>query len=214
MSNSGGAQEGVSGGEEELREASAWPPNKSGVSGEGSEDASALVPNPESAEGEFADPFLEWKTVNSSGTISARHGHTAVVYNNCMWVFGGDGKDNKRIDQVHYLKIPSYSWHTVRTGGDNNTKPECRSGHSAVMYQDEMIIFGGRNGRSHFADLCRFSFTEKRWRKIKTTGSLVKRRYRHTAVVYESKMCVVVFLLKFTSFFFFIHSFIHIFLSK
>ncbi|MBX9702443.1 MAG: hypothetical protein K2X74_23600, partial [Acetobacteraceae bacterium] len=113
-----------------------------------------------------------------------------MLYDNNLWVFGGDGKDNKRINDVHRLGIADNTWHLVPCKGDLNELPESRSGHSAVLYGDEMIIFGGRNGRSHFADLYRFSFTARSWKKIKTIGALVKRRYRHTAVVHDRRMYV------------------------
>ena len=51
-----------------------------------------------------------------------------------------------------------------------------------------MIIFGGRDGRSHFGDLFSFHFRDSTWQKVETTGALVKRRYRHSAVVYGNYM--------------------------
>lgn len=36
-----------------------------------------------------------------STTAPASHGHSAVTYKNCLYIYGGDVKDNKRISDVH-----------------------------------------------------------------------------------------------------------------
>ena len=36
-----------------------------------------------------------------STTAPASHGHSAVTYKNCVYIYGGDVKDNKRITDIH-----------------------------------------------------------------------------------------------------------------
>lgn len=88
--------------------------------------------------------------------------------------------------------------------------PEARSHQSAVVHNGYMYIFGGRDGRTFYADLHGFCFGRKfflffffgvnniiqffkatnMWTKLETRGALVKRRYRHSAVIYDRKMYI------------------------
>ena len=36
-----------------------------------------------------------------STTVPASHGHSAVAYKSCLYIYGGDVKDNKRISDLH-----------------------------------------------------------------------------------------------------------------
>lgn len=129
---------------------------------------------------------LEWYFVEQ-GYTPARHGHSAVPYGDCIYVFGGDGKDNRRLNAIHKFDVETLLWTKINAVG---VQPEPRCGHSAVVWRDWMIIFGGRDGRSHFGDLFSFHLRDSTWQKIETTGALVKRRYRHSAVVYGNYMYI------------------------
>jgi len=122
-----------------------------------------------------------------STTAPASHGHSAVTYKNCLYIYGGDVKDNKRISDIHKHSLVSGTWSKINAKGQI---PEARSGQSAVVHNGHLYVFGGRDGRTYYADLYSFSFSTRVWSKVDTRGSLVKRRYRHTAVVYERKMYI------------------------
>lgn len=40
-----------------------------------------------------------------STTAPATHGHTTVAYNGCLYTFGGDVKDNKRVEHIHKYSL-------------------------------------------------------------------------------------------------------------
>eukprot|EP00013_Stygamoeba_regulata_P019579 CAMPEP_0177654394 /NCGR_PEP_ID=MMETSP0447-20121125/14303_1 /TAXON_ID=0 /ORGANISM="Stygamoeba regulata, Strain BSH-02190019" /LENGTH=621 /DNA_ID=CAMNT_0019158029 /DNA_START=286 /DNA_END=2149 /DNA_ORIENTATION=- len=130
---------------------------------------------------------LRWLVVDPACPITPRYGHTAVPYNGSIYVFGGDGKDSRRICDLQKYNTESFSW----------TRPECqgcvpdsRSGHSCVVWRDSMVIFGGRDGRNHFGDIYMYNFVDETWSKLETRGALVKRRYRHSACIFGNCMFV------------------------
>ena len=145
-----------------------------------------MQPRPTGLASSTSQHTLEWYFVEQ-GYTPARHGHSAVPYGDCIYVFGGDGKDNRRLNAIHKFDVDTLLWTKIPATGGH---PEPRSGHSAVVWRDMMIIFGGRDGRNHFGDLYALRFRDASWHKIETTGTLVKRRYRHSAVMYGDCMYV------------------------
>jgi len=70
--------------------------------------------------------------------------------------------------------------------------PRPRFGHTAVVYQDTMVIFAGRDSRC-FGDLWMYSFTDRRWREIPQQQDDLNRpipRAGHTAAVIGSQMFI------------------------
>jgi len=53
------------------------------------------------------------------------------------------------------VRAATESWSKVDTTGEI---PQPRSGHTAVVYKQSMYLFGGRDGRTHFADLYSLNF--------------------------------------------------------
>eukprot|EP01111_Echinosteliopsis_oligospora_P012598 TRINITY_DN4332_c0_g1_i1.p1 TRINITY_DN4332_c0_g1~~TRINITY_DN4332_c0_g1_i1.p1 ORF type:complete len:487 (-),score=123.19 TRINITY_DN4332_c0_g1_i1:76-1317(-) len=68
--------------------------------------------------------------------------------------------------------------------------PSPRSGHSAVVYDDKMFIFGGRDGNTFKNDVFVFDLEEGKWSEVATTGAKPLARYGHKAVAYDNKMLV------------------------
>ncbi len=56
-----------------------------------------------------------------------------------------------------------------------------RFGHTAVIFQGSMVVFGGWDGVATLNDLFAFDFESQSWREIETHGE-VKGRYRHVSV--------------------------------
>eukprot|EP00756_Hemistasia_phaeocysticola_P035354 Hpha_TRINITY_DN16578_c0_g3::TRINITY_DN16578_c0_g3_i1::g.136062::m.136062 len=70
--------------------------------------------------------------------------------------------------------------------------PRPRFGHTAVVYQNSMIIFAGRDSRC-FGDLWMYSFTDRRWTEIAQPQDDNHRpipRAGHTAAVVGSQMFI------------------------
>lgn len=129
-----------------------------------------------------------WTLVDPVGKKQppGRHSHCAVVYQNCMWVFGGIS-DGKQMEDLWYFDFTKNSWFLVPSTPKN--WPASRWGHTAVVYSDEMYIFGGYTD-SYSNELWRFSFSKLKWSLVETKGDMPLPRQFHSAVTFEDSMFV------------------------
>lgn len=70
-----------------------------------------------------------------------RSGHSACVSGNLMYVFGGKSNNGLKLNDLWAFNLQSHSWSQITPVDDE--LPETRSGHSAVVYDKIMVIFGG-----------------------------------------------------------------------
>jgi hypothetical protein len=118
-----------------------------------------------------------WRKLRCGGTPpEARFGHSAVLFEGRMWVFGGVDYDSMLLSDFRErgrdlfcldFRIEPPQWSRVAATGAG---PEARHAHSAVVCKACMYIFGGeiRNGRT--SDLHRFDLTSLQWSKVYTIG--------------------------------------------
>lgn len=59
-----------------------------------------------------------------------------------MIVFGGKDDENEKLNDVWILDILTQTWKQV-IYAEGALKPTARSGHSAVLFDDKMVVFGG-----------------------------------------------------------------------
>jgi hypothetical protein len=62
-----------------------------------------------------------------------------VIYNDSLWVFGGKDEDNEKLNDLWEFNLKTGHWTEVAV----INAPMARSGHSANLHKDFMIIFGG-----------------------------------------------------------------------
>lgn len=118
---------------------------------------------------------------------SPRDRHTAVVYNDCFWVFGGfDG--HARINDLHRYDLVRGEWSTIIPSIES-TVPSPRHSHNAVVHKNSMYVWGGYAG-SYSCDLYEYNFDENIWRIVHTLGRIPRARYRATCVIYKDTMIV------------------------
>jgi hypothetical protein len=105
-----------------------------------------------------------------------------------MYTFGGNGGlvDNYS-NAVLVFPLPFHPKNKFQTLENLPGAPTPRSGHSAVVYKNEMYIFGGWNGHSSLDDFYSFNFETLTWKKIETESCASKRRM-HSTVVYKDKL--------------------------
>lgn len=79
-----------------------------------------------------------------------------VLYGKSLYVFGGyDG--NTRYGDLYKCNMKkNFKWKQVI--GNGESQPLNRFGHSAVVIDHSMVIFGGWNGHDTMDDLYHFSF--------------------------------------------------------
>jgi len=140
----------------------------------------------------YSIPNKVWETVRTSGDDPpARTDHSCVVQNNRMLVFGGfDGR--VRFQDLQMLDLEQHRWEQPPEAGAMATPPPMgRFGHTAVIYNNSMFIFGGWNGHETLDDLYEFSLGTFQWYNVPNRGRNVpKSRYRHSAAVYGCSMFI------------------------
>ena len=129
-----------------------------------------------------------WTKLFCTGDIpTIRTDHTAVLYNNTIYIFGGyDGKT--RFNDLKGCKLENYEW---KNQCENGLQPLPRFGHTAVVYNDSMYVFGGWDGHETLEDLYQYNFTTGFWYELKrTVGNRPSPRYRHSCVVFSGSLFI------------------------
>ncbi|KAI9228199.1 MAG: hypothetical protein DHS80DRAFT_15903, partial [Piptocephalis tieghemiana] len=71
------------------------------------------------------------------------------------------------------------------------TPPSKRYGHTASLWRNQIVIFGGSNDFQEFCnDIVVFDLTTRSWSRPKVTGHNVAARYLHSATVWKDKLYV------------------------
>jgi hypothetical protein len=80
-------------------------------------------------------------------------------------------------------------WKKAQT---HNKTPQPRFGHSAICYQENMIIFGGEHPETNIAlnDIHILDLNTWTWTEPQTTGEIPSPRSFHTATLYNHQMLV------------------------
>ena len=120
---------------------------------------------------------------------SPRDRHTAVIYDKCLYIFGGyDGLN--RVNDFYEFNTETNQWTEIVPSLLNNP-PTPRHSHSAVVYNGSMYVFAGYDGL-YKNDFHKYNFTTKTWNMIKDSNPSAenwpKPRYRTSCVVFKDKM--------------------------
>lgn len=109
--------------------------------------------------------------------------HSAVLYGQKIYVFGGISKSQATSDFFSYdifsSKIEKLKF---------KNPPSKRGGHTAVIFKDKMILHGGFDNKS-FNDVFSFDFIKQEWEKVKTKGNCDPSD-GHSSFVYKEFMYV------------------------
>eukprot|EP00756_Hemistasia_phaeocysticola_P043115 Hpha_TRINITY_DN17008_c0_g1::TRINITY_DN17008_c0_g1_i1::g.166960::m.166960 len=117
----------------------------------------------------------------------ARAGHTAVVYNGAMYLFGGvaeaePGSHTLWLNDFWMLDLNSWRWSEVRSRGVG--RPDKRKGHTAVVHKRSMFVFGGGQDETRMnRDLWEFNFATSKWIERHFTGHEPQERMYHVSAV-------------------------------
>ncbi|XP_020832461.1 LOW QUALITY PROTEIN: kelch domain-containing protein 3-like [Phascolarctos cinereus] len=140
--------------------------------------------------------MLRW-TVHLEGG-PRRVNHAAVSVGHRVYSFGGycSGEDYETLRQidVHVFNAVSLRWTKLppmRAGGQAGEVPYMRYGHSAVLIDDTVYLWGGRNDTEGACNvLYGFDINTHKWFTPKVSGTVPGARDGHSACVLGKNMYV------------------------
>jgi hypothetical protein len=126
---------------------------------------------------------------------SKRRAHTACLYRNGIYVFGG-GDGVRALNDVWRLDVADtnkMSWKLISTPSsgslEDKTKPKARGYHTANMVGSKLIIFGGSDGGECFRDVWVFDVETLAFSAVHIPLSYP--RLSHTATIVGSYVFVI-----------------------
>eukprot|EP00937_MAST-01D_sp_MAST-1D-sp2_P006180 g6180.t1 len=135
---------------------------------------------------DFRTKRWEIVPVVSGEPPSPRDRHTAVVYRESFYVFGGfDG--TARVQDFHCYSFVTQAWSVVQPR--RGAPPTPRHSHATVVHENSMYCFGGYDG-SYQNDFHRFDFDDEGWAVVEAAGEPPRARYRASCVVTGNRMCL------------------------
>jgi hypothetical protein len=138
----------------------------------------------------------KWTLQTTTGTNdknekpSLRRYASSILYNDKMVIFGGRDDDyDVGLNDVWTLNLSSYEWTKQEPTGTN---PSARYGHSSILYNDKMVVFGGNDGSNYLNDVCTLDLTQSPpvWNQITTSDPKPNARWFHSSILYNDKMVV------------------------
>lgn len=126
-----------------------------------------------------------------------RVGHTSVSFGDKhIAVFGGQGAtDAGTTSRLAALKILSVAdddtLEVIFEDLNAENAPCARMQHTAVVVDNNMIVFGGRAGPTKpFNDVYTFDLDARVWSRVNTVGQVPSPRYKHSSCVVGSTMFI------------------------
>lgn len=132
------------------------------------------------------------QTVAAGAPPKGRSAYSAVVYKNCMYIYGGwDGHES--MNDIHCYNLDTKQW--VQQEQVPNTVAPCVRSHCAWVWNDAMYVWGGYGQHGHPTGLFRYSFLEadptKRWTEVSVKGAPPCGRSRMKTLVYEDRVILL-----------------------
>jgi len=122
---------------------------------------------------------------------------TMVVHGGSLYIFGGFDKEGHVLGDMWEFRIVERQWKPVRwqaysTDSDLRQVPTARAEHTAVIFRNQMIVFGGYDGKKKLNDTYVFDLKTRKWsRPPEAETNAPSRRCKHAAVMFGKKMYVL-----------------------
>jgi hypothetical protein len=125
----------------------------------------------------------------NSEIFTPRWGHTVILYQDTIIIYGGFCKRSNEdyyYNDIIKLDLLSMTFSRICT----DITPPRRSNHSAILYNDQMIIHAGKDGISYYNETYSFNLLTNELTKLETSDNMLVDRAYHTANVYKDYMIV------------------------
>lgn len=141
-----------------------------------------------------------WKKIELGVDHSpcARHSHSSVIQKDKIYIYGGSNNQCYLGDLWSY-DVKKNEWKLICDNTNDAVKyaPSPRHGHSASVWNDLMIVFGGKygyNSTNYFNDIYAFDMKKEEWIEFKTENNhLIPFRCWHTCTVIKNLNLMILF---------------------
>ena len=130
-------------------------------------------------------PMVTWNAATTQAAFSKRVLQTGLVYNNKMWIIGGEISAYNPVTDV-WSSSDGVHW----TEATSNAAFPARYWHTSLVFNNKMWVIGGtQNQTSAFSDVW-FSTDGTHWTEA-TANAAFGPRFGHTSIVYNNEMWVI-----------------------
>ncbi|CAB3398872.1 unnamed protein product [Caenorhabditis bovis] len=135
------------------------------------------------------DDYLQGPVTHRDETPYQRYGHTVVEYGGKAYLWGGRNDDFGASNVLHSFDPENRRWERIDVTG---FVPAARDGHTAVVVENKMVLFGGfeEDAQRFSQETFIFDFDTRKWSELKTTGTPPLWRDFHTAAAIDGVMYV------------------------
>lgn len=130
-------------------------------------------------------------TVNSVTQTEAfpkRDQHTAVAFDNKLWVIGGSIQTQGKFNKVNDVWFSTDGKHWQEATSNASFSP--RSSHESVVFDNKIWVIGGRSGSTDFKNDVWYSSDGVNWIEA-TSNAGFEEREGHTITVFDNKIWVI-----------------------
>jgi len=124
---------------------------------------------------------INW-TLVTSNSFSNRHNHTSLVFDNKLWVIGGE-EDNRRLNDDLYYSSNGSTWQSA-------LGPIGGGGPTATVLGNNLWSINGSEGDLQFYGIRYRTSIDDFWRSV-PYGVYFPRRREHTTTTFDNKLIVV-----------------------
>ncbi|XP_071078574.1 uncharacterized protein [Haliotis cracherodii] len=135
----------------------------------------------------------KWQLIKVNGKAPTRSYHSATLYRHELWIFGGvyprpDPNPDGCSNEIHIFSPVMENWYCPIVTGD---KPAPRSGHSATLIKDQLVVFGGWDAPICFNDLYILDMGTVDWSKPEVKGMPPKARSWHASCALSNNRILI-----------------------
>lgn len=114
-------------------------------------------------------PLGEEMTVIRPGRPGPRWMHTAAVWRDYMYLFGGEITGGRTTSELWQFNFSCAQWTKLEPPTVTGTPPGSRAFHASVLLKNKWIIHAGRNDQAgKLGDAYEFLFAKHEWRRVST----------------------------------------------
>jgi len=132
---------------------------------------------------------IDWTQATAKANFPQRHYHTSVVFNNKMWVIGGDASNfwsDKNVKNDVWYSTDGIAW----TQAPPNNVFSSRGGHTSAIFDNKIWVIGGYDSLSQLKNDVWYSTDGIDWTQA-TAQTNFSPRWGHTSVVFDNKIWVI-----------------------